>query len=158
MEVVRSGDVFHLVCTGTADIGVSVVRARQLIYAVGAATAVPLGEGLSVRGGGERNSSPSESGNDTWVEVSLSGEVSRLRTGEKTSIGNYSISVLRCFEDGIPGTYECLAISLNGLVVHATAVTWAERLTKPNAGLVMTQWPARDPTPSQAGKRWWKVW
>src|ERR1700674_4229342 len=51
IEVCRSGDVLHLVRTGTADIGVSVVRARQLIFALGAVTAVPIGEGIFVQGG-----------------------------------------------------------------------------------------------------------
>ena len=50
IECLESGDVLALVGTGTADIGASVLRASDVICAVGAVTVVPLGEAIRVEG------------------------------------------------------------------------------------------------------------
>jgi hypothetical protein len=77
---------------------------------------------------------------DTWIEVSVSAETLRLRGGEATAIGSYWFSVVRCFQDGIPGPYASLAISLDGFCGHEVAVRSAELLSRPNAGLMMMKW------------------
>jgi hypothetical protein len=144
----RQGDVLNLVRTGTADIGISLVRRKQLIFAVGAATEVPVGEAVSVRAGSCLDSPKLDLEHwprkDTWVDVAVSGETGRLRAGDKTVLGDYAISVLRCFEDGVPGTHECLAISLNEACDYAAAVRSAELLAVPNAGLVMNKFGIGD--------------
>ncbi len=75
-------------------------------------------------------------GADTWVDVSLSGKTTRLRGGEETTIDDYRVSVICCFQHGIPGTYECVAISFNGACPHEAAVRATKLLAKPGAGLV----------------------
>jgi hypothetical protein len=137
IEQFRCGDILTLVRTGTADVGVSLVRAGQLVAAMGAVTAVPLGNAVTVRQAGV--STPGErSGRqpDYSVDVSVSGETLRLRAGEKTTIGNYGVSVLRCFEDGEPGELECVAISLNDVCLHEPFVESAKLLARPNAGML----------------------
>jgi hypothetical protein len=144
----RSGDVLNLVRTDTADIGISLVRAGQLIFAAGAATMVPVGEAISILGGPVLNHAAIELDRllreDRWVEVAVSGMAAHLRAGDETVLGNYRISVLRCFQFGIPGKYECLAVSLKGTCDHATVVRSAERLASPGAGLVLTNEPVAE--------------
>ena len=137
IECLQGGDVLTLIRTGTADIGISVLRSGQLMVAVGAVTVTPLGDDVRVRGGPDVEEWPRT---DTWVEVSVSAETLRLRGGEATAIGSYRFSVVRCFQDGIPGRYESLALSLDGFCGHDAAVRSAELLSRPNAGLMMTTW------------------
>jgi hypothetical protein len=144
IAIFQGGDVLTLIRTGTADIGVSLLRGDQLIVAVGAVTESPLGENVVARNGFVVDDSafaPEQwLRRDTWVDVSVSGEARRLRGGEETTICNYRFSVVRCFQDGIPGTYESLAISLDGICPHLAAVHSAELLARPNAGLIMSYW------------------
>ena len=137
IDGLQGGDVLTLIRTGTADIGISVLRRGQLMVAVGAVTVTPLGDDVRVRGGPDVEEWPRT---DTWVEVSVSAETLRLRGGEATAIGSYRFSVVRCFQDGIPGRYESLALSLDGFCGHDSAVRSAELLSRPNAGLMMTTW------------------
>ena len=139
----RSGDVLTLIRTGTADIGISVLRNAQLMVAVGAVTVAPLGDAVRVRGGPvvEHGTGLERwPRTDTWIEVSVSDETRRLRGGEATAIANYRFSVIRCFKDGVPGKYESLAISLDGFCGHEAAVVSAELLARPGAGLTMRKW------------------
>jgi hypothetical protein len=144
LAIFQGGDVLTLVRTSTADIGVSLLRDDRLIVALGAATEIPLGENVEARNGFAVDNStfaPEQlRREDTWVDVSVSGEACRLRRGEETTICNYRISALRCFEEGIPGTHESLAISLNEICPHEAAVHSAELLARPNAGLIMACW------------------
>ena len=145
IETLEGGDVLTVVRTASADIGISLLRRGVLIAAVGAVTETPLGDDVGVRGGPAMDPAIAVSEqwprSDTWVEVSVSDQTLRLRGGEATTIGKYRVSVVRCFKDGIPGTCESLAVSLEGLCAHAAAVRSAELLARPNAGLMMTDWP-----------------
>lgn len=49
ISALRPGDLLHLVRTGCGNIGVSAIRCDQLIFAVGAITAVPLGCDVTAR-------------------------------------------------------------------------------------------------------------
>jgi len=144
IESFQDGDALTLIRTGTADIGVSIVRGGHLMAAAGAVTVIPLGAEVAVRGGPEVDSSAYRSerrlGHDTWVDVSVSGEVRRLRAGESTTIGEHSFSAVRCFQDGMPGTYECLAITFREVCPHEAALSSAKLLARPNAGLMMVGW------------------
>ena len=144
IERLQGGDVLTLIRTGTADIGISVLRRGQLMVAVGAVTVTPLGDEVRVRSGPVVDhptvGSQQWPRTDTWIEVSASAETRRLRGGEATTIGSYWFSVVRCFRDGIPGTYESLAISVDAFCGHEAAVRSAELLSRPNAGLMMKKW------------------
>jgi hypothetical protein len=142
IEQCQGGDVLTLVRTATADIGISLLRNGELVWAVGAVTVVPLGTTVDVQGGprvyfSTRALRPRA---DTWVEISQSGHKSRLRGGDKATTGRYNVSVLRAFQDGLPGTYESVAISLDGYGLHEAAVRSAHLLARPEAGLSMTKW------------------
>jgi len=145
VDVFQVGDVLNLVRTGTADIGVSLQRFGQLIFAVGAVSELPMGgDAVMVRSGPDLDFSASRRDQwpreDTWVDVSLSGKTTRLRGGEETTMDDYRVSVIRCFQDGTPGTYECVAISFKGTCSHEAAMNSTKLLARPNAGLVMTDW------------------
>jgi len=139
----QAGDVLTLVRTGTADIGISLIRHGQLM-AVGAVTTIPLGNDVVVQGGPLFNRA---AGNpepwprpDTWVDVSVLGDTNRFREGEARALRGYRVSVVRCFQDGVPGSYKSLAISLDGSCTHEGAFRSATLLARPNAGLAMTRW------------------
>ena len=140
IECFEGGDVLALVRTATADIGASLVRAGDLICAVGAVTVVPLGGTIRVEGGPKLKFSGMKPRKDTWIDVSYSRETLRLRAGDEATIGDYRISILRCFRDGIPGTYESVAISRCSKCDHDAAVRSATLLARRNAGLRMSWW------------------
>ncbi len=126
IDSLRAGDTLNLVRTATADIGVSLLRGQQLVFAVGAASAVPTGEDVIVRSVG----SGEFPGGDYWLELSVFGQESQLRGGQSADLGPYEISVLRCFTEGIPGTYACLAVSHRGGCSHDSAKRSAQLLSK----------------------------
>jgi hypothetical protein len=144
IESFQGSEFLTLVRTDTADIGVSLLRGNQLLVAVGAVTATPLGDDVAVQGGPAVDYSargPEQwPRRDTWVDVSVSGEVQRLRGGQETTIRDYRFSVVRCFQDGVPGSYESLAISFEGICSHEVTLHSAQLLTRPNAGLIMAKW------------------
>jgi hypothetical protein len=137
--VFRPRDVFHLVRTATADLGLSLVRGGGLAFAVGAVTVTPLGSEVQVRGGRPPVPGPMP-GEDAWVGVQVSGESLQLRTGQSVCIGGYDIYVHRCVECGVPGRHECLAISLSAACPHDAAVRSAKLLAGPSGGLQLINW------------------
>jgi len=141
IEGLRAGDRIELVRTATADIGVSVLRAGELLWAVGAVTTVPVGPGLQICGGPARNHVSDEwPRKDTWLDVSIEGQTSRLHDGDELKLGEYRVTVGRAFKDGIPGEYENVAVSRDDQAVHEAAVRAARILGGSNAGLTMTRW------------------
>src|SRR5438034_6536140 len=95
LQLFRSGDVLNVVRTATADIGLSITRLGNLVAAVGAATQVPLGEDISVRGGSDGDPWQHQLRHfrhiDTWLDVSVQHLTSRLRKGHQKAIGNYHV-------------------------------------------------------------------
>jgi hypothetical protein len=141
LEGLQPGDRIELVRTGTADIGVSVLRTGELLWAVGAVTTVPLGPILRVRGGPTMNSGLDEwPRKDTWVDVSIEGDTSRLHDGEELNLSEYRVTLVRAFKDGIPGHYENVAVSRDSAGVHEAVARVARILGGGNAGLTMTAW------------------
>ena len=142
VEGFQGGDLLTLVRSGTADIGISLLRVDELVCAVGAVTLVPLGKAIGIDTGSNSTSSspasPPWPRKDTWIEISYSGQVSRLRAGDRTAIGDWEVSVVRCFQDGLPGSYENAAISSRGICPHDAAIRSARLLARPNAGLALT--------------------
>jgi hypothetical protein len=119
INAIRGGDVLTLVRNGNGELGLSLVREGRLVAAAGAVRSTPLGEGLTVREGPEVDTEHIwEPRPDGWMEVSVSGEVRRLRAGEEATIGGYRFSVFRLSEFGFDGTDEMLAISLEDACPH----------------------------------------
>ena len=75
-----------------------------------------------------------------WVNVSKSDETARLRAGDERRIGDYSVTVIRCREDGCPGKCESVAISLDDAGLNAASVHSSRLLAGPNAGLQLMDW------------------
>jgi len=141
LEGLQAGDRIELVRTGTADIGVCLLRAGELLWAVGAVTTVPLGPVLRMRGGPAVNPAlDAWPQRETWVEASIEGQTSRLHDGEALTLGEYRVRLARAFKDGIPGQYENAAISRGGGDLHEAAARAAGILGKRNAGLTLTAW------------------
>jgi len=141
LEGLKAGDRIELVRTGTADIGVCILRAGELLWAVGAVTTVPLGAMLRMRRGPAVNRAlDGWPRRDTWVEASIEGQTARLHDGEELTLGEYRVTLARAFKDGIPGQYENAAISRGGGDFHEAAVRAARILGKGNAGLTLTTW------------------
>jgi hypothetical protein len=129
IDVFQGGDVLSLTRTYTAEVGVSLVRADELVVALGAATQVPIGSDVGL--GGEWLG-PGDTG---WMDVVVGGSTAQLRPGERATVGDLEITVLSCRKAGSPGNYECLAISRIGACSHDAAVRSAQRL-----GLAIRRW------------------
>jgi hypothetical protein len=142
LDSMRSGDSFYLARTHTADIGLSLLRGSRLVFAIGAVTVIPLGDNIRVRGGPAHSADIASTDwprRHTWVDISLLSEARRLTGGQQTAIGDYTVAVIRSFQDGIPGTHECLAITCQEVESEA-ALRSARILASGNAGLAMERW------------------
>ena len=141
LEGLQAKDRIELVRTATADVAVSVLRAGDLLWAVGAVTTVSLGPVLRARGGPGGNPAVDPwPRDDTWVEVSIEGQTSRLHDGDEVTLGEYRVTLTRAFKDGIPGQFENAAISRDGSGLHPAVARAAGLLGKWNAGLTLTDW------------------
>lgn len=122
VSVLRPGDVFHIVRTSCGGVGVSALRLGKLVFAVGQATAVPLGYGISVKiprdlvAEAEKvfhRQDPEFEFTTLPIEVRI-GESSRVLFGGFVQMGGYSVCVEHGFLLGAdPGTAECVSVSLD---------------------------------------------
>lgn len=104
----RPGDRLYVSRDGTGGIGLSLLRARELVLAVGAVADLPLGAGVSVSRGSDGSwEKPSR---NTWLEFEVGSERVALRGREFARAGDYHLYVERCWAFGIPGTSECAAV------------------------------------------------
>ena len=150
----RPGDRLHLVCTASADLGVSVIRDGVLVCAIGEVVAVPLGAGVEARVPHELRARiaalfleldpdfPDVQGLGNAVPLPLAVRhdgtevlVNRVRR----TLGPYDIEVLRPSSDGLPGHAAV------GTIVHRGACSaLGARLTAmllaQDDGLEMTPW------------------
>lgn len=140
----EGADLLTLDRSQTASVGVSLVRADKLVWAVGAVVGLPLGTQVTVRGGPEmKRSMPKEPAweewerSEKWVEVTQSVHCARLRKGAEATVGDYRVSVIRPYEFGFPGRHECVAITTTESGLHEPALAAAHLLAGPNAGLGM---------------------
>ena len=137
-DSLQSGDVFTIARTGTGDIGISVLRSGELIIAVGAVTAVTLGDKVAVR---SEDDGAEWASKDTWVEIAISGQTYQLRKNQEISVHEYRFSAVRCGNwDFDPGQFECLAISLEGACSHEVIENSARLLARTNDALIQTRW------------------
>ena len=133
------GDRLHLVRTGSGGIGLSLLREGRLVLAIGAVTAVPLGANINVTIGPRRQNPVAYSRSESWLEFKIKSETLVLKDRGLTSIGDYQIYIERCWEDGIPGTDECVSIcAANGPAVNVESIRSAVLLS--NGDLKMTHW------------------
>jgi len=152
--VFREGDCVSLVRTETTGLGVSLLRDGELVFAIGAATAVPVGGSVTLRGGRDPEWNAldvtTKSGweswlhpRDNWIDVSASGVAARLRAGADETVGGLRVSVLRCFEyELFPGRDECLAVSRSADCPHDVAFRSANLLARDTGGLTVNKWPS----------------
>ncbi|HKQ57667.1 MAG TPA: hypothetical protein VJY35_07340 [Candidatus Eisenbacteria bacterium] len=145
VESLRGGDVITLLRTHTADLAVSIMRRGRLMVATGAVTMIPLGDEVVVQGGPAFDQgTPFHDQwprSDTWLDVCFSGETRRLRRGEQTTMGPYRVSVVRCYQDNIPGTHESVAITLDDEgFAHDATLRSAELLARSGNALIMEEW------------------
>jgi hypothetical protein len=135
----RPGDRLYLVRTGSGGIGLSLLRQDRLILAIGAVTAVPLGTNIQARPE-PVDEEPWETPNaDTWLEFRVGNEQSNLRERAASVIGNYHIYVERCWRPGLPGTDECVSMTLeDDSAMKLAAIRSAILLG--NGDLKMTHW------------------
>lgn len=139
LEELRPGDRVELVRTASANIAVSVMRAGELYWALGAVTVVPLGPSLRIRGGPERNAGDEWPRKDTWLDVSAESETVRLRDHEEVNLGPYRLTVLRSFRDTIPGSYENVVVSTDATGIHEAAIRAAMPYNN-SVYIKMVQW------------------
>ena len=134
----RPGDQLYLVRTGSGGIALSLLRQEKLILATGAITSVPLGRDIQeVRRAADVDPRGFEV--DTWLELSVQSERLILREREVLEKGGYHIYVERCWEDGEPGTDECVSLCLaDDSAMKIAAMRSAILLA--NGGLKMVAW------------------
>jgi hypothetical protein len=143
LQHLQGGDRIELARTRTSDIGLSVLRGGDVLWAVGALTTVSLGSSLRARGGSAPMDRESRRRTVTWVDVSTEAETMRLHDGARVTLGPYSVTVARTFKYGAPGEYENMAVSRGaGGIDHETVVRAAAILAEWGAGLTMVCWQA----------------
>lgn len=131
---VRSGDEVHISRTANAAIGLSILRDGELLAAVGAITAVPLGRGIAASIPRDlieaaeavfRQRAPAFAFRELPLEVTVHGKHSVFFQGGG-SIGAYAVSVSRgCYPHGEPSIQESAAIWNTRLCPDVVAVASA---------------------------------
>lgn len=135
---VSSGDRLYVVRTGCGGIGLSLLRNGELLLAIGAVTAVPLGNNVRVINSRKGNYRFDDV-KDIWLEFQVGREQLKLSNRMVTEIGKYQIYIETCGEDGIPGTDECVSLSLaNNPAVNLACLRSAILLR--NSDLKLTLW------------------
>ena len=140
----RPGDELYLARTSCAGSGLSIVRNSQLIVAVGALTAVPLGNHVRVSlpvnliTGAEavfKQRDPEFQLPELPIEVSV-GDQRRVLFRGWIQLGGYEVFVEHGFYRGIPGHDVCLAISLKGECSVTAANASAQLLDFGDLGVI----------------------
>ena len=133
------GDRLYVVRTGCGGIGLSLLCDKQLVLAIGAVTRVPLGNKIQVTKDPKGSWLHDDHLSDTWLEFEVGSEQVRLRKRGITEIGNYQIYIESCWEYGVPGTDECVSVSVaNAPLVNLASVRSAILLR--NGVLKLTRW------------------
>lgn len=136
MNVLRPGDVFHMARTTCGGLGVSALRQNHLVFAAAAISAVPLGSGMKARVAGElilaaekifHPHDPKFHFPELPIEIRDAESCKILFHGSVRSNG-YHIWVHHGFYRGMPGTAECVAISLDGACDHTAVCASAQLL------------------------------
>jgi len=136
VKALQPGDRLYVSLTGCEGIGVSAVRDRQLVFAVGAITAVPLGEGVTARIPRElvqeaeavfNRHDPTFHFPEQPIEIVIDGQRFVSLRGQ-CDVGPYEIKMLSGFRLGMPGIAESVAISRRGACSASGASASAQLL------------------------------
>ena len=142
-------DMLCMARTGCGGLALSIIRNGQLVAAAGAVSAVPLSEDVRARTPIDilreaeavfRKHDPDFEFGHLPVEIRI-GEQTRLMHGGRRRIAPYEVWVEHGFYRGIPGTNECVAISLIGTCPEVVAISSAQLLDSPDA-LEIVGWRA----------------
>jgi len=129
ISALRPNDVLHLVRTPNAGLGVSVIRDGQLVVAVGAITAVPLGRNVEERIPLDlvqeaeavfKRHDPDFEFPVLPVEVTV-GNQRRIIFGGSRQMDQYNVFMIHGQSPVEDGADECLAISLMGACSEVAA-------------------------------------
>lgn len=157
------GDVLFLTRTGSTGLGLSIVRRGQLIAAVGAGSAVPLGDHVRIRIPFDiveeaeavfRKYDPDFRIRLLPVEIRV-GERTRIAAGQgRLRLEPYDVFVQHGFA-AMPGApAECVAVSLMGHVPDVVAIASAQLMDFPDP-LEIVQWPADQTSTNADDQRSW---
>jgi hypothetical protein len=116
------GDILHLARTHSGGLGLSLLRDGRLVLAVGAVSAVPLGDKVRVTGAGglahdlqslyqERD--PTFELVEYPLEISVDGQT-RIAFGRRTLLGDHNVWVLHGPLAGMPGKNESVVVASRG--------------------------------------------
>ena len=140
-RMLRPADVIHISRDGCAGLGLSVLRDGELVAAVGAVTHVVLGNEISVRTpwdlvkGAEAAFRVRDSEFDFYelpLEITTGGQTRLLYRG-RPRMGRYEAFVIHGFLRGMPGTSECMSLSLTGVCPDCAASLTAQLLDRADA-------------------------
>jgi hypothetical protein len=129
MKALRPGDAIHMARTPCGGLGFSVVRGGHLVVALGAVTAVPLGDHVTAklpmdlidqaRAVFQRRGATFDFP-ELPVELT-SGDHTCIVPGGSPRLPGYRVTTHHGFYVGTPGIDECLAISCVGLCSDTAA-------------------------------------
>lgn len=135
----RAGDRLYLTRTGSGGIGFSLLRRQRLILAIGAVTELPLGPDVQVSRCSTGTNLWEIPVPETWLEFRAGSEELLLRGRQVSGIGDYHIYLEHLWQWGLPGTDECVSISVAGdSAVNLAAMRSAILLG--NGNLKLTSW------------------
>lgn len=148
ISCLQPGDELCLSRTADGGLGVSIIRAGQLVGAAGAITAVPLGSAVEA-------SIPHDLVRDAEaifaarapgfhlpeypIEVAIGGGRAILCRGKRT-FGDYRLVVVHGHLPGLPGNAPCAALWHSRTCPDVAATASAMLLDQDDA-LTMSQWP-----------------
>jgi hypothetical protein len=145
-RALRPGDILHLARTRCGGLGVSLLRANDLVFAVGAILSVPLGNGIHAETPHKlvndaeapfKTRDPDFKFHEFPLQLNIGGQL-RITFGGRLRMGNYDIWVGHGFQWGLPGVDECAAISLRGIYGCVPASLSAQMLE--SGKLEITGW------------------
>jgi hypothetical protein len=146
-NILRPGDALFMSRTGCGGIGLSIVRSGTLVAAVGALSAVPHGQHVTVRIPYDlvRKAEETFTTLDPFFEFPelpldvQAGEHRRLIYRGRRRVGDYAVFVEHGSFRGEPGTDECASISLIGSCPDVAAIASAQLLEYPDLS-EMVRW------------------
>jgi hypothetical protein len=138
-----AGDMLHLARTGTGGLGASVFRDGRLVLGVGAVRSVPLGEDVQAEvvwpESARAMTGPFHLRSESAVAFTVGGQRHLMPTGHASRLGTYTIWVDHGLTPGLPGTEECVSISVEDRFPADAALRWA-RLLDDQRSLTMVGW------------------
>lgn len=147
ISLLQPGDDLHMTRTKCAGLGLSILRRSKLLAAVGAVTAVPLGDDFQAHipfrliekaSAVFTQSDPEFEFREMPIEF-VQKKQHRILFDGSCQLGQYSVFMWHGFLTGMPGTNESAAICEASRQVPAFASLSAQLLEADPAGL--TRWP-----------------